>query len=167
MVEVWKPVVNYEGVYEVSDYGQVRRVGRATLKNNVNSTGYSTVCLSRNSVCKTKKVHSLVCEAFLGPRPNGYHVNHIDANKQHNSLDNLEYLPPRLNNLFAVQARYALDLIEPRSQERWKRKLKPEDVVHIRELSATMGSRRIGAIYGLHHQTVRNIVLRRIWKSVP
>lgn len=98
-VEIWKNILDYEGLYSVSSLGRVRadystnryKNGRI-LKPCINSTKYFVHRLSKYSVGKTFTLHRLVAEAFLGKRPEGYEVNHIDGNKLNNRLDNLEYV---------------------------------------------------------------------------
>lgn len=102
MKEQWKPISGYEGLYEVSNLGRVKsfdhidKIGRLhkgrVLKPAKDGGGYPFVNLFKNGVSSQKKVHQLVAEAFLGKRPNGYEVNHIDENKSNNSCDNLEYV---------------------------------------------------------------------------
>ena len=102
MEEVWKSVVGYEGYYEVSNLGRVRRV---TNKNNllVPNTlpyGYLQVCLSVNAVRKQHRIHRLVAEAFL-PNPNNLPiVNHKDWNPSNNRVDNLEWCDVKYNNSY-------------------------------------------------------------------
>lgn len=103
MPEIWKPVVGYEGRYEVSNLGRIRSLDRYCLGKDgreelhkgkilrpwVSLRGqYLYVTLS----CKKKKtVHSVVAEAFLGRRPDGYDILHLDGNRQNNSINNLRY----------------------------------------------------------------------------
>lgn len=102
--EEWRPVVGFEGWYEVSDRGRVRRVrgGNGThvgrmSKISLDAYGYPRVSMSKNSDRRMYKVHRLVAEAFLGPCPEGMGVNHKDADKTNNAPGNLEYLTPRRN----------------------------------------------------------------------
>ena len=67
--ESWRPVVGFEGCYEVSSLGCVRRVEGRPLKPAINSWGYRYVHLSHDGAKGTRNVHSLVAEAFLGPKP--------------------------------------------------------------------------------------------------
>ncbi len=96
-VESWKDIPDYIGLYQVSDLGNVRSLPRATtkgvvLKQYVNrKNGYCYVSLSKNNNKKTKRVHVLIAEAFLGEKNKKIQVNHIDGNKKNNSIDNLEY----------------------------------------------------------------------------
>jgi hypothetical protein len=105
-LEHWRPVVGYEGFYEVSDRGQVRSldrvVGHKQLKGRIlrpapNGGGHLAVALCKNGSQSTKKVHSLVAEAFIGPRPDGMEVRHGRNGKLDNSLANLCYGTPKQN----------------------------------------------------------------------
>ena len=107
MAEVWKPVVGYVGQYEVSNMGNVRSVDRIDnygrhktgkmLKPIVHRDGYLQVALSKYCKPKRKGIHNLVMEAFIGVRPQGYEVNHIDEDKTNNKLENLEYVTHQQN----------------------------------------------------------------------
>lgn len=117
-MEIWKDVVGYEGLYQVSNYGNVKRLPHTTrfVQNNkertttrkgcdmkplVRSHGYLAVQLwgkgGNKRGFKTFSIHRLVAEAFV-PNPNGYkEVNHIDENKQNNRADNLEWCTHKQN----------------------------------------------------------------------
>jgi hypothetical protein len=99
MIEVWKPVVGYEGFYEVSSLGAVRRVmagqgARAgkLIKLLPNKRGYHRCGLCRAGKPVQHLVHHLVAAAFIGPRPQGLHVNHRNGQKADNRPENLEYV---------------------------------------------------------------------------
>jgi len=99
-MELWKMVAGYEGLYEVSDRGRVRSVRgnrSRVLKVSRGSNGYLTVGLYRGGEQKTHAVHRLVAAAFIGPRPEGMQVNHVDAEKPNNAAVNLEYCTPSAN----------------------------------------------------------------------
>jgi hypothetical protein len=90
-MENWKAVKGYEGLYEVSDKGRVKGLKRnRILKNIVDSLGYVRVSLCKENKPKAHKIHRLVAEHFL--KPSEYKVvNHIDGNKENNSVENLEW----------------------------------------------------------------------------
>ena len=105
--EVWKDVVGFEGLYEVSDKGNVRGVARKDplgrnrkgrmLKPGYTSRGYLQVALSKNGKSKTRTVHRLVAEAFI-PNPDGLpQVNHRDEDKDNNTVENLEWCDSKYN----------------------------------------------------------------------
>lgn len=101
--EIWKDIVGYEGLYEVSNTGKVRSLnylhtGKVReLRLGADKDGYLLVHLCRGGKVKTHKVHSLVMEAFVGPRPEGYEINHINECKTNNRVENLEYCTHREN----------------------------------------------------------------------
>jgi hypothetical protein len=113
MNEIWKDVIGYEGLYQVSNLGRIKslpkydRKGRfhpEQLKAQVNNGGgYLVVNLKHNGCQKMRTVHRLVAEAFLD-NPNKYPVvNHIDGNKKNNCLTNLEFCTHSSNMLHAVK----------------------------------------------------------------
>lgn len=104
--EEWRPVVGFEGGYEVSNLGRVRTVPRILTRKNgasypvkarIKKTwpckrgGYPSMMLKFNGVKKFIGVHVLVAAAFHGPRPDYYDVCHIDGNVNNCCVGNLRY----------------------------------------------------------------------------
>jgi NUMOD4 motif/HNH endonuclease len=93
----WKPVPGYEGLYEVSTEGQVRSFrrrgtsGKVLSRGHAKRGGYLTVSLLRGCHQSTRPVHSLVLEAFVGPRPEGAEIRHLDGDPTNARLSNLAY----------------------------------------------------------------------------
>lgn len=87
----WRPVVGYEGLYEVSNYGEVRKADGTPMKGNINSYGYHVVSLTKNRKKKDKKVHRLVAEAFISNDFCKRTVNHKDGDRANNHVENLEW----------------------------------------------------------------------------
>lgn len=92
MEEIWKDIEDYEGFYQVSNFGRVKRVttGRI-LKGTTDKDGYALVLLSKHNTPSMRITHRLVAQAFI---PNPEHkpeVNHIDEDKTNNRVDNLEW----------------------------------------------------------------------------
>lgn len=122
-MEIWKPVVGYEGLYEVSDLGRVRSLDRdipmvrgkqrytlhtkgQIIVPHERRHGYLAVCLygkeSKNGRFRQISVHRMVAEAFL-PNPSGHkEVNHLDENKQNNVLSNLEWCDRKRNTNYGT-----------------------------------------------------------------
>ena len=94
-----KPVVGYEGIYEVSNTGEVFRVASGVntvvgrkLSLSKNSRGYLNTCLYANGGYKMLCIHQLVAKAFI-PNPNNKpQINHIDCDKTNNHVNNLEWV---------------------------------------------------------------------------
>lgn len=99
----WRAIPGYEGEYEVSDDGRVRNVRTMhVLRPSLNGPGYRQVNLHVDGVRKTRAVHALVAEAFIGPRPDGLVTRHLDGDELNNHPSNLVYGTPRDNALDAV-----------------------------------------------------------------
>lgn len=101
MVEIWRPVLGYEGRYEVSSIGRVRSLlsGGRLMRQQLNGRAedhadYYRVKLAGN---RQRYVHHLVCEAFYGPRPDGLLACHANGNHRDNWLDNLYWGTPMQN----------------------------------------------------------------------
>ena len=89
--ELWKPVVGYEGFYEVSNFGRIKK-GLKVLRSYPNNRGYAQIHLSKERTKRSYLVHRLVAEAFC-TKPDGCDVvNHIDNNPKNNSAENLEWV---------------------------------------------------------------------------
>lgn len=112
--EFWKPVVGYEGLYQVSNLGRVKsiRFGKERiLKPGINKGGYFFVVLYKNGKKKIHLVHRLVVDAFLEipeelKRLKGtryLQVNHKDENKQNNVVSNLEWCSSSYNINFGTR----------------------------------------------------------------
>jgi len=107
----WRAVTGFEGFYEISDDGQVRSIDRWILIRGNRTflrgvprkafpkprTGHLAVVLRREGQHYSRHVHTLVLEAFVGPRPDGYECCHRDGNVNNNHVSNL-YWGTRADN---------------------------------------------------------------------
>lgn len=117
--EVFKPVVGYEDLYEVSNKSTIRSKTRKvvysdgrvylykskTIKSQVSgTTPYPSVTLTKNKMTKRISVHIIVCSAFNGVKPfNNAEVNHIDEDPTNNDSENLEWVTSSQNKLHSAR----------------------------------------------------------------
>jgi hypothetical protein len=171
--ETWKDVVGYEGVYQVSNHGRVKRIGHARgatpgriLKPAQNLKGYLHVSLSRSQKRRDAEVHRLVAEAFLWHAPSPDHeVNHKNGNKQDNRVENLEWVTRCQNVQHSVRQLHA---DRAKGEENGHAKATAREVRRIRQLYASgkYSHMQLGEMFGLGHTTIGAIVRRETWKHV-
>ena len=105
----WRAVPGYEGIYEISDAGQVwsrpRPKTRGGILRQFDRGGYRVLTLTLGATQRSWPVHKLVAEAFLGPCPPGLELRHIDGNPANNAASNLAYGTSGDNNLDQVRHR--------------------------------------------------------------
>lgn len=178
-MEIWKDVVGYEGHYEVSNLGQVRRIGKGLavisgriLKPRYTYDGYVKVKLCVHQKAKLKLVHILVLEAFKGFRPEPHmQCNHINGVRDDNRPENLDWVTPSQNLQHAYDM---LDREPPRGETHGNAKLTDDDIREIRRLSALHEGyhsyensyRDIAQKFGITFGLVGHIVRRKAWKHI-
>ena len=97
-MEQWKDIEGYEGLYQVSDMGNVKSlVSNKNLKPYTTSFGYLQVNLSKDGKKKTFKVHRLVARAFIENPENKEEVDQIDTNRTNNRVTNLRWVTRKEN----------------------------------------------------------------------
>lgn len=162
MDEVWKPVNGYEGAYEISNLGRVRsldriipRPGQAPERHKGRvltpirkTTGYLRVTLREGNRASQATIHSLVAQAFIGPRPSGADILHLDDDRTNNRLDNLRYGTRSENNIQIME----------HGRKIGRAKLTLQDVDDIRRrLEQGESGYCISKDYGVHSCTIYRI----------
>lgn len=179
-MEEWRPVVGFEGRYEISNLGNVRSVRRKVwvtrrgrtyavhkggrpLKAHEDRGGYLRLSLRVGSKCHLRFVHCLVCEAFHGPRPLGHEAAHNDGTRTKNRADNLRWATPKEN-----AADRLLHGTDGTGEKNPRALLTEADVREIRRRYVM----RYGAIaalareYGVDRGVIDQLVHRRSWRHV-
>lgn len=129
--EVWKDISGYEGLYQVSNYGRVKSVGKIVngsnqyginfqyfrkdkiLKPIRDNWGYLRVSLYKDNIKMAKRIHRVVAETFMPNNHNYTIINHKNGNKEDNSVDNLEWCSQSHN----VLESYRLGLQKPQTKK--------------------------------------------------
>lgn len=161
MEEVWKDIRGYEGIYQVSNYGRVKRLSRwipstkpHLLKERIlsqsNQDGYRYVLFSVECRRKTMQVHRLVLCTFTNKSLDyPFFVNHIDFDKSNNHLENLEWVTPKENTIhFTENGGWRYDRWRSNIRDSRKgRKMSKKQIEKQRKMFKGEGN----PFYGKHH----------------
>lgn len=142
--ELWKSVVGYEGLYEVSSEGRVKSLEREVatkggftrmipnliLRPSPMPTGYVAVNLYRGGYRETKLIHRLVCEAFHGEPPEGFEVRHLNGVPYDNRSDNVIWGTPKENS--ADSKRHGVLVEALKTHCRQGHKYSPENTLEVK-----------------------------------
>jgi NUMOD4 motif/HNH endonuclease len=188
LTEYWVDISNYEGYYQVSNYGNVRSLDRVItehpsvkneqqtgktqtlkgriLKPHTNSSGYYQINLNRKSIRTTFAIHQLVAQAFLDNRSRKPLVNHINGIKTDNNVNNLEWATysENLEHAYKNRLRRAVKTNEVASKN-YKRKLTEQQVREIKLLIAakSLTLKQIANQYDVGRSTIGSIKSGRNW----
>lgn len=116
MIEVWKDIENYETLYQVSNFGNIKSKQKITngkygfhiqrekiIKTHIHKSGYVIVLLCKKGKQKSYRVHRLVANAFLEKNKDKQYVNHINGIKNDNRVENLEWCSQKENIRKAIE----------------------------------------------------------------
>ncbi|HTG95704.1 MAG TPA: NUMOD4 motif-containing HNH endonuclease [Pyrinomonadaceae bacterium] len=187
-VEQWKPVNGFDLLYEVSNHGRVRNISprprtsinriRKPQINGRNGRGYYFVVLSNGREHRRQAlIHHLVAEAFIGPRPAGYEINHLDGDKLNNHAENLEYCTVLENHQHASRTGLAAFGDRngsrkhperlPRGQDNFMTKLQDAQVSEIKQLlKLGLPQAEIGRKFNIAQSVICRINTGQIWKHI-
>ena len=165
-MEQWKTVAEWPA-YEVSNLGRVRRQNRILVASWTGTVGkqYLACGLCDGARRRCARVHILVAESFLGPKPMGLETAHLDGDRANNALNNLRYVTCSENNLHKREHGTM-----SRGEDRHNAKLTPEDVLDIRRRAAPRsrvnGYAALAREYGISEQHAFKVANRKAWVHV-
>lgn len=166
--EVWKDIKDYEGIYQVSNFGNVKSLGNSfsrkerLLKLSHQSKGYLTVVLQKNATRKMVLTHRLVAEHFIDNTESKPQVNHINGDKTDNIVENLEWVSHRENLDHAIKNNLTL-----KGEENRNSKLKDVDVIKIYSLlQKGTTTKELSESYNVSYSTIDSIRTNRYWKHL-
>lgn len=176
-VEEWKPIENYEGLYEVSSFGRVKSLskkwvsGRGAIRNKpdtimvqVITKGYLRLTLKSNGSQKSFIVNRLVGIHFWDNPDNLPETNHLDGIKTNNFYKNLVWSTKSDNIIHAFETGLKIPL---KGEKHPNSKFKDEDIREIRRLhEAGKNHREIADLLGAKWRAIQKIVTGRRWKHI-
>jgi hypothetical protein len=117
IMEIWMPLIGFEGLYKVSDFGSLTALEKTAkgwgseyirpeqpISCSTNGDGYRQATITgKDGIKKTKYVHRMVAETFIPNPDNKPCINHKDGNKNNNHVENLEWVTVAENNEHAIK----------------------------------------------------------------
>ena len=179
--EIWKDIPGFEGEYQASNLGRIRGLDRevsyslkgTTVKRlqkgkiltpHKNRDGYFYVSLDSRTL---KALHYFIGITFLGPKPDGFEINHKDGNKSNNAVSNLEWVTPQQNVIHAFEHK-----LRHSGSKHGTSKLTESQVGEIKEALANKEKFKrpyyteIAVKYGVDRTTIANIANNKNWAEV-
>lgn len=176
--EEWRPVVGWEGLYEVSSLGRVRVLDRIVyvplpcgivqqrhqagriLALGLSSNGYLTFCACEPGRRASFTVHTAVCEAFHGPRPSRYTAAHNNGNRRDNRSVNLRWATRKDNDRDKIEH----NTLVYGNAAPW-RTLSAEEAIAIWKSRGRISQSQLAQIYGVTRSAIAMIHQGRTWKQ--
>jgi len=163
--ETWKPLVGYESIYLVSNFGNIYSYYSNKVIKPQKNNHYYYITACNGSSRKNIVIHRAVAMTFIPNPLNLPQVNHKDGNKLNNNLNNLEWCTPSQNSIHA----YKNNLRQAKMgvESNFCTKLNSFHVTRIRDfISKGVKQSYIAKLYNCHINTICDIGRRKIWKHI-
>ncbi len=170
MIEIWKDIPGYKGIYQISNHGRIKRIAKCNrsysgrILSPVLNCGYFRVKLCVNGKQDTRKIHRLVLETFIGPCPDNCECCHMDGNSKNNHIENLRWDTRSNNMIDSVKHGTHVDNSGSNSSSA---KLTESDVLTIRRLLEKGASlSELGKRFRVDFTTISMVKRRKTWKYI-
>jgi len=167
-MEVFKDIVGYKGLYQISNLGRIKSLkGRCPIimRTRTNKRGYIQTHLHSHGY-KTKTVHRLVAVAFINNKENKPCVNHKNGIKTDNRVENLEWSTYKENTNHSIDIG-VMSFNHVRGINHYRAKLNVYDVLEIRKkLSSGATGVLISKKYNVSNALVSKIKSNKLWKHI-
>lgn len=174
--EIWKGIIGYEGLYEVSNLGRVKSlkkdrynyrgtwIQREKILKDANCGGYRIVSLTKNLTHKSRRVHILVAESFIYNKRGLKEINHKNGIKTDNNVENLEWCTRSENCIHS----YAMGLSNSTGNKAHNRILSYKQVLEIRDkfIPFVYKRKQLAQEYNVSEATIKAILSRKIWSRI-
>jgi hypothetical protein len=171
-MEIFKDIIGYEGIYQISNLGNIKSLERLVnnhsnfkkrlkekiLKKNISKTGYYVVDLKNNCNRKTLKVHRLIAIHFIENKLNKCFINHINGIKTDNRIENLEWCTIKENNFHAQKTGLKNDIGANNSRA----KLLTQDVIFIRQSKLKL--KELSLMFNMNESGISKVRLYKTYK---
>jgi hypothetical protein len=177
MEEIFKSIVGYEGLYEISNLQNVKSLNRVIIRSNgqkvrikerilkpaIGGRGYYSVVLCNDVRQRSECIHILMAKTFIPNPENKKEVNHINAITTDNRIENLEWCTHKENMTHAK----TLGLIKyNKGEKHYSSKLKNIDIMQIRSLSGIKPHYQIAKMFNVDKSQISRIINRKIWNHI-
>lgn len=175
--EIWKPIIGYEGLYEVSSLARIRTVERIFIKINgqkivikerilkqgLNTAGYLSVGIYRNTKSTSTRVHRIFATAFIPNPQSKPNINHINGVKTDNRIENLEWCTQKEN----IQHAFRTGLVNNTGINNGQCLLNEKKVLAIKKLLLSgITQKEIAGKYSVTRSCILKIHRKESWKHI-
>lgn len=160
--EEWKVVSGYDGIYLISNFGNVYSYKKMRLLTHYFRTGYPSVCLCKGKVENHTLVHRLVAEHFIPNPDNKPEVNHKDGIRNNPHVDNLEWVTHSENIRHADMT----GLRRVKGEDSKQAKLTNDAVREIRSMKGIMTQRALAKKFNVPHSLIHLVQHKKAWAHV-